>query len=160
MTQTQRHTFYLLFLISTLTLPPVHAQSTAHYDTEQVRTLLLNKGIDVLPGGAFSYDGVPIDIELNEVDVNSDGDPELLLVIRHPSRFGQARQAFTLYGRKQADCCVQLFPETPGTFRLADDAYQGYRDIAIGGPGFEFPVYRWDGLVYRYDHTARDVFLR
>jgi hypothetical protein len=36
----------------------------------------------------------------------------------------------------------------------------GYPDIAIGGPGFEFPAYRWDGKKYKYFKKIKDADLQ
>jgi hypothetical protein len=33
----------------------------------------------------------------------------------------------------------------------------GYPDLLIGGPGFEFPVWRWDGNAYAYNRTVADA---
>ena len=33
---------------------------------------------------------------------------------------------------------------------------QGYPDLLIGGPGFEFPVLRWNGKTYANHHMVKD----
>jgi hypothetical protein len=36
----------------------------------------------------------------------------------------------------------------------------GYPDIAIGGPGFDFPIYRRDGTKYKYLKKLKDADLQ
>ena len=36
-------------------------------------------------------------------------------------------------------------------------ASKGYPDLVIGGPGFEFPVFRWNGKVYDNYKTISDA---
>ena len=45
----------------------------------------------------------------------------------------------------------------PGTLPDAlSSVSQGYPDLLIGGPGFEFPVLRWNGKTYAHHHMVKD----
>jgi len=33
---------------------------------------------------------------------------------------------------------------------------KGYPDLIIGGPGFEFPIWRWNGKEYAYINKVKD----
>ena len=33
---------------------------------------------------------------------------------------------------------------------------KGYPDLVVGGPGFEFPVFRWNGKMYDNYKTLKD----
>ena len=45
---------------------------------------------------------------------------------------------------------------SPGFLRTKN---LGYNDLYIGGPGFEFPVIRWDGKIYKYHKKIKDAQL-
>jgi hypothetical protein len=34
---------------------------------------------------------------------------------------------------------------------------QGYPDLLIGGPGFEYPVWRWNGKAYTFSKNVKDA---
>jgi hypothetical protein len=81
-------------------------------------------------------------------DVNGDGRPEAILTEGSAYCFGAAGTGFKLVS-KQADGTWKLVTEREGvaTF-LETKGVGGWLDIEIGGPGFCFPVERWNGRQY------------
>lgn len=82
-------------------------------------------------------------------DLNGDGRPEALVVEGGTYCFGNSGQGYSLVS-KQADGGWRLitsgigFPEF-----LATTGRDGWPDLSVGGPGFCFPVLRWNGSEYR-----------
>jgi hypothetical protein len=63
---------------------------------------------------------------------------------------------------------VLFIPNTAGTYMphlnfpgTIPDALatsnQGYPDLLIGGPGMDFPIYRWNGKTYAHYKTIKDT---
>lgn len=44
-----------------------------------------------------------------------------------------------------------------GHFAPMETTHQGVKDVAVGGPGFEFPVYEWTGVAYEQARTIPDT---
>ena len=96
--------------------------------------------------GTASY--VPGTIE--EVrDLNGDGLPEAVITESSSFCHGATGSGFDLVS-KQANGIWQVMASQTGVPSfLARKGVAGWPDIEIGGPGFCFPVVRWDGKTYR-----------
>ena len=81
-------------------------------------------------------------------DVNGDGLPEVVLTEGSTSCYGNTGAGYSLLS-KQADGSWKPISKGPGilTF-LTTKGVGGWPDIEIGGPGFCFPVERWNGQKY------------
>ncbi|MET0361960.1 MAG: hypothetical protein ABW048_09450 [Sphingobium sp.] len=81
-------------------------------------------------------------------DVNGDGRPEAVVVEYSSFCYGMAGQAFFLVSQ-QADGSWKMVANDVGIPRfLKTKGVAGWPDISIGGPGFCFPVRRWNGREY------------
>ncbi len=96
--------------------------------------------------GTASYGPGAID---QVADLNGDGRPEAVIVESGTYCYGHTGTGFTLVG-KQADGRWARITGSIGIPEfLATKGVGGWPDIEIGGPGFCFPVERWDGREYR-----------
>jgi hypothetical protein len=96
--------------------------------------------------GTASY--VPGHID-QVADLNGDGLPDVLLSEGGTYCYGNTGQGFWLVA-KQADGRWKLMTHNTGIAQfLKTKAAQGWPDISVGGPGFCFPVERWDGRAYK-----------
>lgn len=91
-------------------------------------------------------------------DIDGDGRPEAVLIEGGAMCYGMAGQHFWLVS-KQANGGWRLVTHETGipTF-LPRAAKAGWPDIEIGGPGFCFPVWRWNGRAYalhRFQYEGR-----
>ena len=84
-------------------------------------------------------------------DLNGDGRPEAIVTEGSSFCYGMTGQSYTLVSQ-QADgrwkrmatgIGIPIFLETRGA--------KGWPDLQIGGPGFCFPVERWNGREYRHN---------
>lgn len=82
------------------------------------------------------------------IDLNGDGRPEAVIAEGSSFCFGATGTGYTIVG-KQADGSWKRIAEGPGIVTvLATRSAGGWADIEIGGPGFCFPVRRWNGRSY------------
>ena len=90
------------------------------------------------------------------VDLNGDGRPEAVITESSTYCYGMEGQAFSLVG-KQADGSWKLIIHSSGIASfLADKGPGGWPDLEIGGPGFCFSAYRWNGREYEYNRDEYD----
>lgn len=81
-------------------------------------------------------------------DLNGDGRPEAVLTEGSGICYGNTGQAFWLMS-KQADGAWKLMvTETGMASFLKTKGAGGWPDLSVGGPGFCFPVLRWNGQKY------------
>lgn len=92
--------------------------------------------------------------QLSEVrDINGDGQPEALITAGGTECHGMTGQGYSLVSR-QANGTWKLLSGGTGipTF-LKGPRVSGWPDLEIGGPGFCFPVHRWNGRAYAFHRT-------
>jgi hypothetical protein len=95
-------------------------------------------------------------------DIDGDGRPDAVITEGSTYCFGQTETGFWLVS-KQADGSWKLITSEAGIAtilprRAAPGAAGGWPDIEIGGPGFCFPVERWNGrqyATYRYQYEGK-----
>lgn len=81
-------------------------------------------------------------------DLNGDGRPEAIITEGGSFCYGHTGTGFALVG-KQADGSWRRITGSIGIPTiLATKGAGGWLDIEIGGPGFCFPVWRWNGREY------------
>lgn len=81
-------------------------------------------------------------------DLNGDGRPEALLSEGGSFCYGATGVGYALLS-KQANGSWRLMSNGAGMVGLLKTkGAGGYPDLSIGGPGFCFPVHRWDGRAY------------
>ena len=107
----------------------------------------------VTPDGKSLTDevcGQPADAKVEFRDMNSDGRQEVLVIFGNSCTSGMAGSSVLLLIR---DAGGKLQPNLGFSAASADplpESSLGYPDLLIGGPGFCFPVWRWDGTAYNY----------
>ena len=91
---------------------------------------------------------------LGEVrDLNGDGRPEAVVVGSGSFCYGQAETGYSLLSR-QADGGWKLVDANNGIPEfLQSHGKDGWPDISVGGPGFCFPVLRWNGNAYVFNRN-------
>ena len=83
------------------------------------------------------------------LDLDGDGRPEALLVEGGTFCYGNTGQAYWIVS-KTADGRWKLVTNNTGIAQfLTTRGADGWPDISVGGPGFCFPVERWNGREYK-----------
>jgi hypothetical protein len=113
------------------------------------------------PEGTLQVEGVecsqPTEVEVTLRDLDGDGREEVFVALSN----------FCLYGNTGTATSV-FIRDGEGTFRrhlgfpgfvdvLEDDIHLGFPDLLIGGPGFCFPVWRWNGEAYDFHRQEEQI---
>ena len=81
-------------------------------------------------------------------DLNGDGQPEALITEGSAYCYGMSGSGFSLVSR-QANGKWRLMSTATGMAAFLESrGAGGWPDLQVGGPGFCFPVLRWDGKAY------------
>jgi hypothetical protein len=90
-------------------------------------------------------------------DMNKDGKEEIFISFGNSYTSGNAESSVSLFIKNAAGTyTLNLgFPAT--TPNALATSNQGYLDLLIGGPGMEYPVYRWNGKEYAYLRDVKDA---
>jgi hypothetical protein len=104
----------------------------------------------------FMSDEYEVTVEPYVTDINKDGTEEVFIVMLSTALFGNTGQSFDLYTKNKTGNFEKQTDLGGGIAMILSTKNAGYPDIAIGGPGFEFPAYRWDGKKYTYFKKIKD----
>ena len=83
-------------------------------------------------------------------DLNGDGLPEAVIVEGGTFCYGNTGQAFWLVSKLPGGGWKLMGNSTGIAQFLETKGVDGWPDISIGGPGFCFPVARWNGREYKH----------
>jgi hypothetical protein len=91
-------------------------------------------------------------------DLNGDGRPEAILTESGTFCYGRNEAGYALLS-KQANGSWRVMSQGGGIVEpLKTKGAGGYPDLSIGGPGFCFPVQRWNGREYvnqRFEYEGK-----
>ena len=88
--------------------------------------------------------------------MNKDGKEEIFVQFGNSYTSGNTETSISLF-IKNTSGAYKNHLGFPGTLPDAlSSVSQGYPDLLIGGPGFEFPVLRWNGKTYAHHHMVKD----
>jgi hypothetical protein len=88
----------------------------------------------------------PFDVFVYPVDINKDGVEEIALVYGHPAISGD-NVISTLFIKNDQGHYNAYFGFS-GSLIILPNSGKDFPNIAIGGPGFTFPVWNWNGKNY------------
>jgi len=90
-------------------------------------------------------------------DMNKDGQEEIFISFGNTYTSGMAGSSIALFIRDAKG----LYVDQLGFPGVVPDALEpigkGFPDLLIGGPGFEYPVWSWDGKAYVFSRTVKDA---
>ena len=82
-------------------------------------------------------------------DLNGDGRPEAIVTEGGAICYGMTGTHFWLLSKQAAGSWKLIHEETAMPEFLQAKGAGGWPDISMGGPGFCFPVWRWNGSAYQ-----------
>ncbi|GAA5011408.1 hypothetical protein GCM10025793_23930 [Lysobacter lycopersici] len=136
---------------------PAHAQATDGLSTADRAAIFKAAGATKQKDGRWvicTDDPQTSGASIDEVrDLNGDGRPEA--VVNEDGTFcnGMAGTRFALVS-KQADGSWRSMLDSEGMAEfLPAKGKDGWPDVSVGGPGFCFPVMRWNGSGYAFNRN-------
>jgi hypothetical protein len=100
--------------------------------------------------------GRTLTVEVRELHLNADKIPEVLVIIGgSTSMFGAAGSGVQLYVKDSKGRYVGNLGFPAADVKVLATRTKGYRDLQILGPGFDCPVWRWNGSTYIFNHTIK-----
>jgi hypothetical protein len=91
----------------------------------------------------------PAEAAIETPDLNGDGTPEILVIFGNTCLSGSTERSLLLFIERDGEYRPHLgFPGAD--IEALAERNLGFADIRIGGPGFCFPVWRWDGSDYQF----------
>lgn len=86
-------------------------------------------------------------------DINGDGLPEVVITEGGTQCHGMTGQGYSLVSKQPGGSWKVVSAGTGMLDFLKGPTTKGWPDIQIGGPGFCFPVYRWNGREYAFNRN-------
>ncbi len=98
----------------------------------------------------------PFGAQVLPTDFNKDGKEEVFIVYGNSYTSGGAGSSVVVFIKNAAG----KYEPQLGFPGMAPDVLattnKGYPELLIGGPGFEFPVWKWNGTSYVYGRKVKD----
>jgi hypothetical protein len=89
-------------------------------------------------------------------DMNKDGKEEIFVLYGNGFTSGNTGSSIVVYIKNAAGAYIPHLG-FPGTSpELLTTANLNYPDLLVGGPGAEFPVFRWNGKTYNNHRVVKD----
>jgi hypothetical protein len=121
--------------------------SSSSISAADTRAIYKAVGLTERAGKLFNLCDEIVQPELEVVDLNSDGQPEVFVTVLGSCHAGAAGAELSLLMKSKGRWKVNLGFPAAG-YKLLTARNKGFPDIEIGGPGFCFPVWRWNGSQY------------
>jgi hypothetical protein len=113
-------------------------------DRDEIHRLL---GLERKGGRLVNECGNPVSPKLDIVDLNRDGQPEVVTLVTDSICYGAAGSQIGLF-LMTAGGWKDQFGFPAGGYRILSRRRSGYPDIEIEGPGMCQPVWGWTGRGY------------
>lgn len=131
-------------------------QSGSRLSAAEKNNLFRQLGLQVAPGKkGFRMDGFDVGARAYPTDLNKDGAEEVFVILEG-LLYGNTGQGVALFVKNSAGVYVQQEEVAGGIAVILDSKSNGYPELVIAGPGFEFPLYRWNGKSYVYVRNISD----
>lgn len=131
-------------------------QSGSKLTPAQKNTLFRKLGLQVAADKkGFRMDGFDVGAKAYPVDLNKDGMEEVF-VIMDGLLFGNTGEGVALFIRNSAGEYALQEEVAGGIAVILDTKSNGFPELVIAGPGFEFPLYRWNGKSYTHVRNISD----
>jgi len=138
----------LAALAALLLVAPAQSREVPKFPPAEMAAVYKAAGLTERGGKILDACGKAVEPQVDVVDLNGDGQPEVFVLANDAVCYGDAGGELTLlikdsHGRWQANLGFSA-----GGYKLLSTKNKGYPDIEIGWPGFCFPVWRWNGRAY------------
>ena len=132
------------------------AHTTTRLTATQKNLLYKKLGLQLAPDRkGFRMDGFAVGAKAYTVDLNKDGAEEVF-VLMDGLLFGNTGEGVALFVKNSQQAYEHQVEVAGGIAVILDTPTNGYPDLVIAGPGFEFPLYKWNGKSYTHTRNISD----
>lgn len=98
----------------------------------------------------------PFDAFVYPVDLNKDGREEVVILFGNGFTSGHTGSSVLLFIKNAAGTYQSNLGFPSASIYALTALNKGFPDLVITGPGWEFPVWRWNGRAYAYNRRITD----
>lgn len=102
----------------------------------------------------------PFDAKVFPTDINNDGKEEIFIIFGNSYTSGDIGTNVLLFIKDKAGKYQSNFGFSGASPDILPTKNLGYPDLLIGGPGFEFPIWRWNGKEYVFNKKISESNLK
>ncbi len=143
----------LAFAMATEGSSLLFAKGAGKLTPSQQREIFAKLDLKLAPDGKGFVDSVcgqPAGADVEFRDMNGDGKDEVLVIFGNTCLSGHAGSSVLLFIQNAAGKYEANFGFPAASADPKAEKSQGYPDLLIGGPGFCFGVWRWNGKQYAH----------
>jgi hypothetical protein len=100
-------------------------------------------------------EGRAVQAAARELHLNADKIPEVLVTLGSVALFGNAGSGVQLYIKDPKGRYVMNLGFPAADVKVLPTRTRGYQDLQILGPGFQCPIWRWNGKAYDFSHKVK-----
>ncbi len=135
------------------------AKGKGKLSASEQRVIFDALGLKVAPDGASLVDTAceqPAGAQVEFRDMNGDGKDEVLVLYGNSCMSGHAGMSVALFIQDSSGKYQLNFGFPGASADPQPEKSKGYPDLLIGGPGFCFPVWRWNGTAYAFHRSEAE----
>jgi hypothetical protein len=137
-----------VILAGLLLAVPAQSREVSKLPPAEMAAVYKAAGLTERGGKILDACGKAIEPQVDVVDLNGDGQPEVFVLANDSICYGVAGGELTLLIKDKQGHWQANLGFSAGGYKLLSTKNKGYPDIEIGGPGFCAPVWRWNGRAY------------
>ncbi len=135
-------------LAALLFAAPAQSREVPKLPPAEMAAVYKAAGLTERGGKILDACGKATEPQVDVVDLNGDEQPEVFVLANDSICYGSAGGELSLLIKDKAGRWQRNLGFSAGGYKLLSTKNKGYPDIEIGGPGFCFPVWRWNGRAY------------
>lgn len=96
----------------------------------------------------FMTEGEGVEVQVVPVDINNDKTEDIFVITYSSFLYGNTGQGFSLFMKDESGKFKNTL-SLPGIPELLYESSESMPSIRVGGPGFDFPIYKWKSHSYK-----------
>ena len=98
----------------------------------------------------------PFDAQVLPTDLNKDNQEEIFIIYGNSYTSGNAGSSVLVFIKNAAGKYIQHLGFPGAVPDALNGSSKNYPDLIIGGPGMEFPIWKWNGTTYVFFRKIKD----
>lgn len=133
------------------------AKSGSRLTDAEKKLVFQELGLKLMPDGkTLMSEDFEVEARVYPTDLNADGKEDVFVVMSSAALYGNTGQGYALFLKNAAGSYTQQNEGGAGIPAVLKTKNMGFPDLLVGGPGFEHPVYRWNGREYKLYKKLKD----